>query len=80
MDSIKDYYTATFPTDELGAEIKVTATFDGLFDELNWRRDIYAYIGVADSLIRERVFEELARREGFTYDEVYNQWAMSFES
>jgi hypothetical protein len=80
MYNIKDYYTATFPSDELGLKIRDTATFDGLLDELNWRRDIYAYIGVADSLVRERVFEQLANREGFTYDEVYNQWSMSFES
>ena len=50
--NIREYYLTNFPTDELGAEINPTATFDGLVRVLNNYEDVYEYIGVSDSLIR----------------------------
>ena len=70
MNNIKQYYTTTFP-DELGLEINPNATFLGLIGNIG---DVYEYIGVADSLIRERLFERVAEIMECTYDEVYYLW------
>lgn len=74
---IREFYLEAFPTDELGIEINPKATFEGLFRVLDNYGDVYEYIGVGDSLIRERVFEKLSEIMGVTYDEVYSQWLMA---
>lgn len=79
METIKNYYLATFPTDELGLEINEDATFQGLFETLDRYRDVYEYIGVLDSLVRERVFEKLASVMDVDYDYVYDQWMLGYE-
>ena len=71
---IREFYLKAFPTDELGIEINPTATFDGLFKVLDNYGDVYEYIGVGDSLVRERCFEKLSEIMGVNYDYVYNQW------
>jgi hypothetical protein len=77
MQTIKEFYTRNFPTDELGNEIEINATFKGLFHILDTYEDVYKYIGVVDSLIRERIFEKLANEMGVNYNEIYNQWLMA---
>jgi hypothetical protein len=72
--NIKEFYLNTYPTDELGVEINEKATFVGLVTELFGGSDIYEYIGVGDSIIRERLFEELAKQLNKPYDFVYNLW------
>jgi hypothetical protein len=72
--NIKNYYTQTFLTDELGIEINPKATFEGLFNELDNYRDVYKYIGVYDSIVRERIFEKLANVIGVNYEYIYSQW------
>jgi len=72
--NIKEFYLNTYPTDELGVEINEKATFVGLVTELFGGSDIYEYIGVGDSIIRERLFEELAKQLNKPYDYVYNLW------
>ena len=73
--NIKEFYLNTYPTDELGVELIETATFVGLLDVLhNNTKDVYDYIGVGDSIIRERVFERLAEILEMPYDYVYNLW------
>lgn len=62
----------------MGEDIDSEATFEGLFHVLDRYGDVYEYIGVVDSLVRERVFEKLAEIMQVTYDEVYDQWAMAF--
>jgi len=74
MMNIKEYYMNQYPTDELGVEINEKATFVGLVTELFARNDVYDYIGVGDSLIRERLFEELANQLNKPYDFVYDMW------
>lgn len=76
--NIKTYYLATFPTDELGNEINPHATFEGLFETLDRYRDVYEYIGVGDSIIRERCFERLAQLMRCRYQEIYDQWSLAF--
>ena len=74
---IREYYLETYPTDELGIEINSEATFEGLFRELDNYGDVYEYIGVGDSIIRERCFEKLADIMNVSYDEVYSQWLLA---
>jgi hypothetical protein len=72
--TIKNYYTQTFFTDELGNEINSKATFEGLFYELDNYQDVYEYIGVYDSIVRERIFQKLADIMGVNYEYIYLQW------
>ena len=71
---IKDYYLKNFSTDELGLELNDSATFAGLLHQLFLGECIYKYIGVADSIVRERLFEELAKEIQTPYKFVYNLW------
>jgi hypothetical protein len=71
---IKEYYLEMFSTDELGVEINPQATFDGLFRILDNYEDVYEYIGVCDSIIRERCFEKLSQIMGCDYNVIYDQW------
>lgn len=71
---IKQWYTEHFPSDELGMEIGEHATFGGLMRVLDKGGDVYEYLGVSDSLVRERCFVELAVLYGIDYTDVYNKW------
>jgi hypothetical protein len=77
MQTIKEFYLSNYPTDELGNEIRTKATFIGLFEVLDTYKDVYNYIGVHDSIIRERIFEKLANEMGTDYNEIYNQWLLA---
>lgn len=72
--TIREYYLEAYPTDELGVELNETPTFPGLLNQLIVDGDIYRYIGVGDSLVRERLFEKLADELKVSYDYVYNLW------
>jgi len=73
--NIKEFYLSEYPTDELGVELIETATFVGLLDVLhNNTTDVYDYIGVGDSIVRERVFARLAEILEMPYDYIYNLW------
>jgi len=74
MNTIKEYYIENFPTDELALELNETPTFAGLLNQLIVGGDVYRYIGVSDSVIRERLFERLAEELEVNYDYVYNLW------
>jgi len=71
---LKEFYLETYPTDELGLELNETPTFPGLLNQLIIGGDVYNYIGVGDSIIRERLFEKLADSMEVSYDYVYNLW------
>jgi hypothetical protein len=72
--TIKDFYLNNYPTDELGVELNEKATFAGLVTILFGDMDVYDYIGVGDSLVRERLFSELANQLNKSYDYVYQLW------
>jgi hypothetical protein len=72
--TIKQFYLETYPTDDMGKDIKDDATFVGLVTQLLGEGDVYDYLGVYDSLIRERLFSELAKQLKTSYDYVYNLW------
>ena len=72
--NIKQFYLENYPTDELGIELKDDTNFTGLLNELITNNDVYGYIGVGDSIIRERLFMELSKILKCSYDYVYNLW------
>ena len=72
--TIKEFYLNTYPTYEVGIERYYKSTFAGLVTQLFGDMDVYDYIGVSDSLVRERLFEELANQLNTSYDYVYNLW------
>lgn len=72
--SIREFYLENYPTDDLGLELNETPTFPGLLNQLIVDGDVYRYIGVSDSLVRERLFEKLAEELKVSYDYVYNLW------
>ena len=74
MMNIKEYYMNKYPQDELGVELNEKATFAGLVTILFGDMDVYDYIGVGDSLVRERLFSELANQLNKSYDYVYQLW------
>ena len=74
--NIREYYVEAFPTDELGIEINPSATFEVLVDVLNNYGDVYQYIGVSDSIVRERCFEKLSELTNTEYDVIYDLWLM----
>lgn len=76
MNNIREYYLQNFPTDELGLEINPQATFDGLGLVLNNYEDVYEYLGVDDSLMRERLFWALSGLTSTPYDDIYYLWTM----
>jgi len=71
---LKDYYKSTFPDDDLGNEIDSSATFEDLFNALDNYKNVYELIGVQDSIIRERLFGQLADIIGMPYSYIYGQW------
>ena len=73
-DGLRRWYVKNYPDDELGKEIDPVADFDGLFETLDNYQDVYEYIGVGDSIIRERLFSHLAKIMGCGYEVVYEQW------
>lgn len=72
--NIKSFYLSEYPDDELGVELNENATFDGMLNTLLYSKDVYQYIGVTDSLVRERLFERAAERLNKPYDYVYQLW------
>jgi len=72
--NIREYYLGEYPSDELGMELNETPTFAGLLNQLIVGCDVYRYIGVSDSIVRERLFERLAEELEVQYDYVYNLW------
>ena len=75
--NIKKWYMKKYPTDEVGATLNESITFEDLFYALDNRKEIYEVLGgEADSIVRERVFEKLASLMGVNYDYIYEQWLM----
>ena len=74
---VKKWSCSKYPQEELGKRINESATFASVLLGMAHGADVYNIIGVADSLIRERIFAEIAERMGCDYDEVYSIWLNS---
>ena len=72
--SIRDWYIRAFPSDQIGYRINPLATFAGAVKCMADGGDIYKYLGVGDSLVRENVFSKIAAITGVDYDAVYDLW------
>lgn len=79
MDNIKRWYLEVFQDDDLGSEISDNATFEDLKYAIENGNDIYNVIQVEDSVIRERLFRELAYIENVCYDDIYDSWLNSIQ-
>ena len=71
---IQEWYLEKYPDDTLGQKINASATFAGLFYTLDRQKSVYTYLGVTDSIVRERVNSGLSAATGTEYEEIYNQW------
>jgi hypothetical protein len=72
--TLKQFYLEKNPQDELGNEINEDITFVQLLDNLYTSDDVYEFIGVDDSIIRERLFTQLAIEIKKPYDHIYSLW------
>lgn len=75
-DDVRSWYMSTYPTDDLGADIRDGMTFSNVAVQLaNHGSDgFYEFIGAHDSLVRERIFEKISDELGVDYDTVYDEW------
>lgn len=75
-NDIKEWYQATYKEDELGEQLNEDMTWVGLWERMTIMRyqDVYEYLGVVDSLVRERIFAQLADELHVPYDVVYYTW------
>jgi len=66
--NIREFYVKNYPTDDMGKGINPNATFDGLWNVLKTYGDVYEYLYVYDSIIRERLFEKLSIVKNYEYE------------
>lgn len=71
---VRDWYRESYPDDELGRGISPALTFQQAFDAVKLGGGFYDALGVGDSLVRERVFQELSVRTGIDYGGIYGAW------
>jgi hypothetical protein len=76
-EKIKDWYIKNHPTDDLGEYLNDDVTFSDLMNALNNKKEIYEFIGVGDSVIRERLFERLTSIYDESYDTIHKKWLAS---
>jgi hypothetical protein len=72
--NVREFYVKNYPSDDMGNGINPQATFDGLAQTLSNCQDVYEYLYVYDSIIRERLFEKLSLILNCEYMVIYSQW------
>ena len=73
---VKDWYEKTYPTDELGSEINNALRFADVVNCLNRNEDVYNVLNVIDSIVRERVFDQISQILHVSYDVIYEKWLL----
>lgn len=73
---IRDWYSHEFPDDPEGGRIDPRTTFREAVESfpMGDGHDFYAVTGAVDSIVRERVFEELSKRLDCGYGTLYDAW------
>lgn len=71
---IKDIYMKVYKGDEYGKELNPDLTFDELLTKMQHGDDFYKETGVADSIVRENVFELMSKCFKQDYDFFYDIW------
>lgn len=75
LTNVSVWYQKQYPTDKLGQDINKGITFNDVLFLLNhYEDDIYNKIGVADSIIRERIFQKLSKVARINIDRIYDMW------
>lgn len=74
--SIRDWYVHEFPDYPEGEHIDSQVTFATAIESFpkGGGHDFYEATGVTDSIVRERVFEELSKRLDCEYSDIYDAW------
>ena len=70
--SIKKWYVKAYPTDDLGPELH--GSFAGALETMAKGGDLYEYMSVTDSLVRERLFTHLFEMLDLDYEHIYQLW------
>lgn len=73
LTGVKDWYVKQYPTDTMGQKLH-NLSFCDLLSGLQHGEDFYELIGVSDSIIRERIFDKLAKVSHLAYDKIYYLW------
>ena len=71
--NVKAWYIEQF-NDDASHLIDNNITFEEVYHALKMGDDFYETIGVGDSVIRERIFEELSYLYKVSYDDIYTLW------
>nr|WP_298595445.1 SNF2-related protein [uncultured Mitsuokella sp.] len=71
--SVRRWYRENFPEDSLGEEL-VERTFSETLEALESGNDLYAFLGIGASDMREAIFSELSTLSGHPYDAIYALW------
>lgn len=73
MDEIiRVWYAENYPTDDLGKDL-ADVSFKDFFCAVATNK-VYETMGVADSLVRERLFEHLSNLIKKPYSFIYDMW------
>ena len=73
--NVRDWYNEAYPTDDWAVKnMNHGITFQDVYVCLLLKGDFYAFIGADDSIVRERVFQELADLMKTDYSTIYDQW------
>lgn len=76
---IKDWYLKEYSSDKLGKKLNDDSTFSDLLIAISKGNDVYAVLGVADSVVRERAFAKLSKIENKEAQWAYNTWLSNDE-
>ena len=73
---IRPWYHSAYPTDPIWTDISPTVTFDAVWNLLKkgMGHNFYDFTGAHDSVVRERIFEELSKRKKVSYGRIYDMW------
>lgn len=74
---VKQWYTKTYPQDDLGQQIRQDLNFWLLWSYMSQGYNVYKILEVPDSLVRERVFEKLSKILEIDYNVIYKKWLNS---
>lgn len=76
--NIKQWYVSSYPQDEAGQNIAPNLSFQDIVNTMNDNKDFYGVIEVPgsfiDTLVRERIFAQIAELYGVEYNIIYNKW------
>lgn len=73
LSNIRVWYEKQYPTDTMGKDLN-NITFCELLANMQNGKNVYDLIGVDDSIIRERIFDKLAKVSHLAYDKIYYLW------